>query len=281
MSIFAGQRKDRRVTLPAEAPLYTVEAGDGPLLINVPHAGTELPDGLAKRLAPDARALSDTDWHMDELARAAAPAGATVMAARLSRYVVDLNRPSDDAPLYTGATTGVMSTIDFDGNPLYTPGREPDADEQARRVETYWRPYHERLAAEVATIRARRGICVMLDVHSIRSRVPRLFDGVLPDLNLGTHEGASADPALVAAVWQVLQDSGRTAVRDGRFKGGHITRHYGRPADGVHVLQIEIAQHIYMRERPPWTLDPDGAARLRNILGQIMAAMSAFAKGAA
>ena len=240
-----------------------------------------MPDGLTERLAPDARTLADTDWHMDELARAAAPAEATVMAARLSRYVVDLNRPNDDAPLYAGATTGVMSTIDFDGNPLYSPGREPDAQEQARRVATYWQPYHERLAAEVAAIRAGCGICVMLDVHSIRSQVPRLFDGVLPDLNLGTHEGASADPALVDAVWQVLQDSGRTAVRDGRFKGGHITRHYGRPADGVHVLQIEIAQHIYMEERPPWTLDRDGAARLQDILGRIMAAMTTFARSAA
>ena len=264
------------MTISAQDSLFDLKPAATALLVNVPHAGTMLPGDLEKRLRPEARVLSDTDWHMDRIARAALPEGAGLMVAKASRYAVDLNRPSDDRPLYAGATTGLISTIDFDGNPLYAEGSEPDEAERARRVEAYWMPYHHALASEIARIRDTHGYCVMLDVHSIRSRVPRLFEGTLPDLNLGTNKGESADPSLCSAVADVLAASDMTSVRDGRFTGGYITRHYGRPGEGVHVLQIETAQSIYMQESPPWTLDPGGAERLQAVLARMLAVMAAF-----
>ncbi|QDL90544.1 N-formylglutamate deformylase [Paroceanicella profunda] len=260
----------------ADLPLFEQVRGTTPLLLNVPHAGTALPDALRARLRPDALELRDTDWHMDAIARDVLPEGAGLLAALPSRYVVDLNRPADDTPLYAGATTGLVSTIDFDGTPLYRPGQEPDAADRAARLAAVWRPYHAALDAEIARLRAAHGYCLLLDVHSIRSRVPRLFEGRLPDLNLGTASGASCAPALAQAAFAALQASGLTAVRDGRFKGGHITRHYGRPEQGVHALQIEIAQECYMREGPPWTLQPGPAARLRAALAGLVGVMSAF-----
>ncbi len=259
-----------------EMPLFDRIAGDTPLLLNVPHAGTELPDSLRSRLRPEALDLRDTDWHIDRIARDIVPAGASLLTARLSRYVVDLNRPMDDVPLYTGATTGLVSTIDFDGTPLYREGEEPDAADRAARIAEAWEPYHAALAAEIERIRAAHGYCLLLDVHSIRSRVPRLFEGRLPDLNLGTNSGASCAPALSDAAFEALRASEFSAVRDGRFKGGFITRHYGQPAGNVHALQIEIAQDCYMLEESPWTYLPDKADRLKTALGALVAAMLDF-----
>ncbi|MHA6346597.1 N-formylglutamate deformylase [Roseivivax sp. CAU 1761] len=256
--------------------LFDHVPGDGPLLINVPHAGVALPAGLRRALRPEALDLCDTDWHMDRIARALRPAGATLMAARLSRYAVDLNRPADDAPLYDGASTGLVSTIDFDGRPLYRDGAEPDAAERAARIAAYWRPYHAALEAEIARIRARHGHCLLLDMHSIRSRIPRLFEGRLPDLNLGTNSGASCAPAVGQAAMAALDGDEFTAVRDGRFKGGFITRHYGDPARHVHALQIEIAQSCYMTEQSPWTYLPERAERLGAVLARLVAALTSF-----
>jgi len=257
-------------------PLYDRIAGGGPILLNVPHAGTDLPEPLRQRLRPDALVLRDTDWHMDQIAREVLPEGASLLAARPSRYVVDLNRPRDDVPLYAGATTGLISTIDFDGAPLYRDGAEPDEADRAQRLAEVWDPYHAALAAEIARIRAAHGYCLLLDVHSIRAHVPRLFEGRLPDLNLGTNSGAACAPALSDAAFAALTQSGLSAVRDGRFKGGFITRHYGQPQQGVHALQIEIAQDCYMLESPPWTLRPDRAEHLRGALRGLLAAMAGF-----
>jgi len=259
-----------------DLPLFDDICGSSPLLLNVPHAGTLLPESQRARLRPEALDLCDTDWHMDRIARDILPGGASLLCARPSRYVVDLNRPSDDVPLYAGATTGLVSEIDFDGNPLYRPAQEPDAADRQARVAAVWRPYHARLAAEIDRIRAAHGYCLMLDLHSIRSHVPRLFEGRLPDLNLGTNSGASAAPELGAAAFAALRASGFSAVRDARFKGGFITRHYGQPARGVHVLQIEIAQINYMEERSPWAYVPERADRLKEALRALIGAMEAF-----
>ncbi|MBR9764428.1 MAG: N-formylglutamate deformylase [Rhodobacteraceae bacterium] len=259
-----------------ETPLFYKLEGSSPLLLNVPHAGTDLPDSLRAALTEQALDLCDTDWHMDRIARDVLPEGASLMAARQSRYVVDLNRPADDLPLYSGNTTGLISTIDFDGTPLYRDGQEPDAAERAARIEDYWTPYHAALAAEIERIRALHGFCLMLDVHSIRSRVPRLFEGRLPDLNLGTNSGDSCAPALSDAAFAALEASRFSAVRNGRFKGGFITRHYGQPARGVHVLQIEIAQDCYMLEESPWTYLPERADQLKVALAGLIAAMTSF-----
>lgn len=258
------------------APVFELSRGDGPLVVSMPHCGTELSPGLAARLTPDALTLSDTDWHIPRLYGFAAGLGATLLSARFSRYVVDLNRPPDGASLYPGqATTGLCPDTLFDGHPLYQGGQEPDEVEIAARVDTYWRPYHEALAAELARVKARHGFAILYDAHSIRSVIPRLFDGRLPDLNLGTARGTSAAPALIARASATMEAAaaaeGLTCVTDGRFVGGHITRHYGRPSDGVHALQMELAQDRYMDEDgPPFAYRPDRAERLQRVLEPLL-----------
>lgn len=244
------------------------------LLISVPHAGTALPSGLVDRLTPQDVSYKDTDWHVDRLYAFARDNGASLLIARNSRYVVDLNRPSDDKLLYQGAGTGLVPLTTFSGEPLYPPGREPNGTEQAGRVREYWQPYHDQLTHALGEIRQRHGHAVLLDGHSILSRVPRLFEGRLPDLNLGTNNGASCHPALAERAWSVLsQASGFTAVRDGRFRGGYITRHYGRPDDGLHALQLEIAQACYMDETRPENFDEDRAAPLIGVLRRLVKAL--------
>ncbi|PWC34060.1 N-formylglutamate deformylase [Azospirillum sp. TSO35-2] len=259
--------------------VYDLVRGDGPLVISMPHCGTGLFPGLAERLTDEALTLRDTDWHMPRLYGFARGRGATLLSARLSRYVIDLNRSSSGESLYPGqATTGLCPDILFDGTPLYRDGRAPDAAEVAQRVESYWRPYHDALAAELARVKARHGFALLYDAHSIRSHVPRLFDGRLPDLNLGTARGTSADPGLikgvVAAMERAAAAEGLSCVTDGRFVGGHITRWYGRPADGVQALQMELAQDRYMdEEAPPFAYRPDRAERLQRVLAAVLDAV--------
>ena len=245
-------------------PVFTERDGDAPLLISIPHGGTELPRDIASGLTDEALTLSDTDWHVDRLYDFAQALGASVIAARLSRYVIDLNRPCDGSSLYPGqATTGLVPATTFDGVTLHRPGRMPDAAEIARRVDTYWRPYHAALGERVEAIRRRHGATLLWEAHSIRSRVPRLFEGRLPDLNLGTNGGASADAGLATRVAAAGLASAFSCVLDGRFKGGHITRAYGNPGRGIHAIQLELAQANYMDEAPPFTYRPERAERLR------------------
>jgi len=250
--------------------------GDAPLLISIPHCGTGLAPGLEARLTPEGLRLGDTDWHLPRLYDFAAALGATVLSARHSRYVVDLNRPASGESLYPGqATTGLCPTTLFDGRPLYRDGAAPDAAEIAARVEAFWKPYHDALAETLAAIQARHGRALLWDAHSIRSRVPRLFEGRLPDLNLGTARGESCDPArrarVVAAMEAAAAEAGLTAVADGRFVGGYITRHYGRPEAGVDAVQMELAQCRYMDEEDfGWR--EDRAAALRPVLRRVVAA---------
>jgi N-formylglutamate deformylase len=254
------------------AELFTLVPARLPLLVNVPHAGRRLSPGLAERLTPAGRRLTDTDWHVERLYAFAADLGVGLMAATHSRYVVDLNRDPDGKPLYPGAdNTGLCPTDGFDGEPLYLEGAAPDIAEVARRADDYWRPYHARLAAELEAIRRRHGYAVLLDGHSIISEAPRFFDGRLPDLNLGTHEGRSCDAGLAAAAYGVLSDArGFTSVHNGRFKGGYITRHYGRPAEHVHALQLEKAQCCYMDEQNLEHWDSERAAPLVAVLRRLI-----------
>lgn len=246
--------------------LYDFKAGDSPLLVDVPHAGTLLCDDVAARLTPAARELPDTDWHVDRLVAPAAAQGASVLVAKHSRYLIDLNRGRDDRPLYAGATTGLVPTENFDGSPVYAES-EPDRGEVAERIERYWQPYHDHLAATLEAIRQRHGHAVLFDVHSIRSRVPRLFDDRLPDLNLGTFDGRSCAGDLQAGLERMLAEApGFSSVVNGRFKGGHITRHYGQPEAGIHAVQLEIAQACYMDEHHPDQWDEDRARPLMHWL---------------
>ena len=258
--------------------LFTLRRGRAPLLISVPHDGAHIPAGFAARMTPEARHAPDTDWWMSKLYGPIAGAlDASLIVPTHSRYVVDLNRPPDDASLYPGQnTTGLCPTVRFDGGAVYVDGQAPDAAEIAGRVERYWRPYHEALAAELERLRGLHGRVLLWEGHSIASNLPFLFEGELPELNLGTVGGASCRPATEAALVAVLEAADRAAagpsrrfgwVLNGRFKGGFITRQYGRPADRVEAVQLETAQRAYMVEagdgRGPGGFDPGRAAPLQ------------------
>jgi len=252
-------------------PAFTLQRGHAPLLISLPHDSAFIPPDIAGRLRPAARRAPDTDWHVARLYAPLAQAlGASVLRPQVSRYVVDLNRPADGHALYPGQReTGLVPSIGFDGEPLYLAG-PPDAQEASRRIDTYWRPYHDALAAELARLRAVHGRVVLWDGHSIRSRVPMLFDGTLPDFNLGTAAGASCTPALQSALTDALaaQPDFSVAV-NGRFKGGHITRHYGAPASGVQAVQLELAQRHYMDEAT-FTYDEAKAPAVQALIDQLL-----------
>lgn len=231
----------------ASLPPFLLHRGDGPLVVSVPHAGVFVPDAVRADLTAAARPLPDTDWHVDALVAFVRDLGATLLVATHSRFVVDLNRPPDDAPLYPGqASTGLVPETLFDGTPAWT--RPQDT---AARLDAIWRPYHSALRGALDAARDRHGHAVLWDAHSIRGRVPRLFPGRLPDLNLGTNGGTSCAPGLRAAAAGVLADSPFSHVVDGRFRGGFITRHYGAPADGIHAVQLEMSQHCYLDEAAP------------------------------
>ncbi len=243
------------------AAVCTLHRGTAPLLVSVPHVGTEIPGDVAAQLVPRALATEDTDWHLDRLYAFATDLGASLLVPRFARYVVDLNRPPENTPMYPGLNnTELCPTRFFSGEPLYRDGRAPDDAEVARRVATYWRPYHDALGAELERLRAEHGRAMLFDGHSIQADLPWLFEGRLPDLNLGTADGASCAPALRERLGTVLaaKTGAHTLVVDGRFKGGYITRHYGRPAEGIHAVQMEMCFHCYMT--PPHDYDEARAA---------------------
>ncbi|WP_269501558.1 N-formylglutamate deformylase [Burkholderia sp. IMCC1007] len=251
--------------------LYTLQRGDAPLMISIPHLGTEIPEPLRDAYTDDALTLADTDWHLDRLYAFASELGATVLGARVSRYVIDLNRPPNDESLYPGqTTTGLCPGETFRGDPLYRAGRAPDAQEKARRVAAYWQPYHATLEAELARLRVRHGHVLLWDAHSIASVLPRLFDGKLPDLNIGTQDGRTAAPAVQAAVVRAAAASPFTSVANGRFKGGYITRRFGDPARGVHAVQLEMCQSTYMSEAEPFDYDAARAAAVQPTLRRMI-----------
>ncbi len=253
-------------------PTHTVVSGATPLVISVPHGGTTLPPELAPQLTPLALSVPDTDWHVGKLYDFAATVGATMIMARQSRYLIDLNRPPDDAALYTASPqTGLCPALSFAGEPLYLDGRTAvPAVEVARRRAQYWEPYHAELRARLDAARTRHGHALLVDAHSIRSVVPRLFEGRLPDINIGTNDGRSCSPRLAEALRAPLEAASRwTHVFNGRFKGGHITRHYGQPASNVHALQIELAQSAYMEETGT-AYDATRAAPLRDLLRRLL-----------
>jgi len=255
--------------------LYSLQPGRTALLISLPHVGTQIPEELRGRYTPEALALADTDWHLEHIYDFAAELGASLLVPRLSRYVIDLNRPPRDEPLYQGANnTELCPTRSFSGEALYRPGCAPAADEITRRRRACWEPYHEALRKELDRLRAAHGHALLLDGHSIRSQLPWLFAGTLPDLNLGTASGHSCAPQLRTALASVLAAQDRyTQVVDGRFRGGYITRQYGRPLDGVHAVQMEMCWSCYMREEPPYAIDEERARPLRALLRQFCAAL--------
>jgi N-formylglutamate deformylase len=247
---------------------YRFREGSRPLVVSMPHVGTTIAPELSRAMAALAAQRPDTDWHLPRLYDFLHDLGASVIAATHSRYVVDLNRPPGDESLYPGrVTTGLVPHETFAGNSLYREGHAPDAAQVAARIEGYWKPYHRRLAAELARVRAQHGVAVLWDAHSIVSRSPRLFEGRLADFNLGTADGKSCDPELARELHAAIgKHTAFTSVLDARFKGGYITRQYGRPADGIHAVQLEMSECIYMDERSPYTFREELAHAVRPVL---------------
>lgn len=255
---------------------YTLHRGTAPLLISLPHDGTAVPDDIAARLTDSARRVPDTDWHVSKLYDFAREIGASVIVPKYSRYVIDLNRPPDDVSLYPGQnTTGLCPHVQFSGEPVYRDGQDPDEAEVAERVERYWRPYHRALAGELQRIHAQHGRAGLWEGHSIKGVVPFLFEGRLPDLNLGTAGGTSCSAALQSRLESVLESQDRhDFVVNGRFKGGYITRQYGDPTQNIQAVQLEISQRIYMDEET-FEWDEAKAARTQQVLKDLLQQMLA------
>jgi N-formylglutamate deformylase len=261
-------------------PWVIIERREAPLIVSIPHAGTDLLTFEPAFVSPWL-ARKDADWRLDELYEFVAPLGATLVRTRLSRSIIDVNRDPGGASLYPSqATTELVPTTTFDGEPLYRSGSAPDAADIAERRRLYFDPYHTALAEEIARLRRTHKRVALFDAHSIRSVVPRLFDGELPVFNLGTNSGASCDARLQETIGAVLAASGQTSIIDGRFKGGWITRAYGRPSEGVEAVQLELACRAYMQEpeRPapenwPTPIDDKRAAPTRATIKRVLKAM--------
>ncbi|MCP5284787.1 MAG: N-formylglutamate deformylase [Burkholderiaceae bacterium] len=253
---------------------YTLTPGRTPLLISVPHVGTAIPDDQRHRYTDRALQVEDTDWFLDRLYAFALDLGAGLIVPRHSRYLIDLNRPPENQPMYPGANnTELCPTRHFTGETLYRDGQAPDEAEIQRRVATYWRPYHGAIASELARLKAQHGHAVLFDAHSIKSELPWLFDGTLPHMNLGTAGGNACAPALRDALGAVFAaQQTYSHVVDGRFKGGHITRHFGNPAGGTHAVQLEMCWRAYMDEVPPRWND-ERAAEVTPLLTQLVTTM--------
>ncbi len=251
--------------------------GDTPILVSMPHSGERIPGGVFSRLSERAKTLPDTDWHIPRLYDFVTERGHSVLQACYGRYLVDLNRPPGNESLYPGqAGTGLCPETLFDGEALYATEEFLRESEIEYRRDNYWRPYHDKLARALADIKDRFGYAILYDAHSIASRVPRLFNGRLPDLNLGTVDGESCAADIEGAVFSVLENSGYSAVLNGRFRGGYITRRYGDPENNIHALQLEIAQCTYMDEGVGFEYDDRNAKKLRETLIQVFDVMSAF-----
>jgi N-formylglutamate deformylase len=253
---------------------YTLHPGSTPLFVSLPHDGTELPEDIAARLTESARRVPDTDWHVSRLYAFALEMGASVIVPKFSRYVVDLNRPPDDESLYPGQnTTGLCPLVQFSNEPIYQQGQEPTKREITARIKKYWRPYHDALAEEIARIRAQCGRVVLWEGHSIRAEVPFLFDGRLPDFNLGTAGGSSCSGGLQRKLVHVLEaQKNYSFVANGRFKGGYITRHYGKPIEGIEAIQLELVQSNYMNEET-FAYDEAKAARVQAVIRTLLEAV--------
>jgi N-formylglutamate deformylase len=253
--------------------------GTTPLLVSMPHDGTTIPDDIAGTMTGHALSTPDTDWHVSRLYDFATELGASILRPVHSRFVIDLNRPPDGQPLYPGASnTELCPTSCFDDTPIYRHGELPGDEEIARRRAQFWQPYHDKIRGTLDALKDRHGIALLYDAHSIRSEVPRFFQGRLPDLNLGTAGGASCDAALQSSLAAVLESAGTyTHAVNGRFTGGYITRTYGDPSASIHAVQLEQSQRTYMNEAPPYDYRDDLATNVRPTLRALLESMLAWA----
>ena len=255
--------------------IFTLTPGSTPLLVSMPHVGSFIPDSIRAKLVYRALVAEDTDWHMDKLYAFASEMGASTLVPHHSRYVVDLNRPPENTPMYPGVNnTELCPTRFFTGEPLYREGLAPTEAEIAERVANYWQPYHQALRQELDRLKSIHGYALLFDAHSIKSELPWLFEGKLTDLNLGTVTGNACAPEVRESLTQVLNQQSRyTVAVDGRFKGGYITRNYGQPGQGIHAVQLEKCWSTYMREVPPYAWAPEIAGQLQPLLRQLLQTM--------
>lgn len=259
--------------------IFTFREGDSPLLVSIPHDGRQLAPGQADRMTKEGRQLPDTDWHVRKLYDFAADLGASVIAANYSRYVVDLNRGTDDQALYEDqVSTGLFADKTFSGKEIYISGETVSSQEQQQRISAYWRPYHERIATTLVKLRQKHGYALLWDAHSIAGEVPKLFPGVLPDLNFGSNDGASCGAEIVAAVMRTAEESDYSVVLNERFRGGFITRQYGAPDGGIHAVQLELSQRNYMDEKT-LSYDDERAVKLADSIRSMMSAFVQAGKG--
>lgn len=260
--------------------IYDFHRGTVPLLISVPHAGTFVPENIARGFTLAGSHLADTDWHVHKLYEFARELGVSILAANYSRYVVDLNRAPDSSSLYVAnPTSPACPTLTFDGAPIYVAGAEPDTAEIASRIEQYWQPYHRRLATELEQLREQHGYALLWDAHSIASEVPSLFEGVLPEFNFGTRDDASCPRVIADQLLELVTTDGKFgAVLNGRFKGGYITMHYGRPDDRVYAVQLELSRRVYMDEGAGTGWDPNRAHSAASLISSLL---SRYLKSAA
>jgi len=245
--------------------------GSLPLLVSIPHAGTQLTPEVEAGLSDAARGLPDTDWHIPLLFDFVRDLGASVLIGHYSRFVIDLNRPPDNQPLYATATTGLYPDTLFDGSPTFMPGKTPTAAQREGYLAEIWQPYHQQIQQELARLKAEHGYALLFDAHSIASVIPRLFDGRLPDLNIGTNDGKSCHAAVTQGLEAVCAaQSNYSWVVNGRFKGGYITRAYGKPEQKVQAVQLELAQLNYMDETPPFAWQQERASALQTVLKPLL-----------
>jgi formiminoglutamase len=259
--------------------VYTLERGSSPIILGLPHTGTYVPPEIWKRLNSNGRILADTDWHIEQLYDGLLP-GASRVRALFHRYVIDANRDPAGVSLYPGQnTTTLVPETDFDGLPIWQEGQGPSQADVAERTQRFHAPYHAALAEEIARVRAQHGIAVVFDCHSIRSNIPFLFEGKLPVFNIGTADGTTCDPTIETAAVEIARAAtGFTHILNGRFKGGWTTRFYGKPEQGVHAIQLELAQDTHLQaEAPPFAFSADKAERLQGHLRQMLQRIEAVA----
>lgn len=256
----------------AEQTLFEFASGNSPLLISMPHAGTFIPEDIAIRMTDSAKRLPDTDWYVHQLYDFSSELSVSMLKANYSRYVVDLNRSPDGVSLYPGqSVTEVCPTTLFNDEAIYLPSGKPNEDEVSQRIEHYWQPYHDQIRRELQRMREKYGYALLLDAHSIKSHVPRFFEGQLPDFNWGSGNGSSCDASLSQNLLnRTLENSGYTSVLNGRFKGGYITRSNGNPAENIHAIQLELSQATYLHDEETFQIDPVKMAALQNKLKELI-----------
>lgn len=272
------QRAPRPEAPPADS-YFRFQRGELPVLIEVPHAGLAIPEVVRSELrTPLEHVLRDADLFVDQLYAEAPGRGASMLTALTSRYVIDLNRAPDDVDLRTvpdhpaprgAASRGVVWRTTTDGRPLL---RRPLSYRQLEaRLRRFHRPYHAALRAELQRLRSEHGYAIAIAAHSMPSvgRGPGGRSVKRPDVVPGSRGRTSADPRLLDLVAGHFEDAGLSVRHDDPYRGGYTTAHYGRPAEGWHVVQIELSRALYVDER---TSEPkaDGFARLQSLLGALI-----------